>query len=428
MKKIFSLFLLLGGIKSTTAQLIDAIINEKEVARIEKVLSSDNMQGRATLTPGIERAANFISSQFKSAGLRTWGNSSSYRQPFAMIKSNLIAASGSFNGQPLDPQNIQAFTSEPELALNQNSGYEKATIGAEDNLITTVIKYIQGDKNYLVLVDTSFASRFASLARFKAQQFKSRRSVVFVLSAIDPQEYEINIKQEITETRLANVVGILPGTTRKNEYVIFSAHYDHLGIGKPNAEQDSIFNGANDDASGTTAVIMLAKYFARKKYNERTLVFAAFTAEEIGGYGSQYFSRQLDPLNIVAMFNIEMIGTESKWGTNSAFITGYEKTDMGKILEKNLEGSRFRFYPDPYPAQQLFYRSDNATLAKQGVPAHTISTSKMDSEKYYHTQDDEIGTLDMKNMAEIIKAIAISSSTIVAGKDAPSRVDTKELK
>jgi Zn-dependent M28 family amino/carboxypeptidase len=227
---------------------------------------------------------------------------------------------------------------------------------------------------------------------------------------------------------LNNVVGILPGKSRKNEYVIFSGHYDHLGIGKPNAAGDSIYNGANDDAAGTTAVIMLAHYFAQQKNNERTIVFAAFTAEESGGFGAQYFSRQFEPAKVMAMFNIEMIGTDSKWGGNSAYITGYEKTDMGKILEKNLEGTNFRFYPDPYPQQNLFYRSDNATLARLGVPAHTISTSKMDSEKFYHTLDDEIETLDMKNMTEIIKAIAISSTSIVAGKDTPSRVDTSTVR
>jgi Zn-dependent M28 family amino/carboxypeptidase len=127
------------------------------------------------------------------------------------------------------------------------------------------------------------------------------------------------------------------------------------------------------------------------------------------------------------MFNIEMIGTESKWGTNSAFITGYERSSMGEILEKNLKGSGFTFYPDPYPQQNLFYRSDNASLARQGVPAHTISTSKMDSEKYYHTRGDEIGTLDMKNMTRIIRAIAISSTSIVDGKDTPSRVDAAQV-
>jgi hypothetical protein len=100
---------------------------------------------------------------------------------------------------------------------------------------------------------------------------------------------------------------------------------------------------------------------------------------------------------------------------------------MGKILEKNLANTGFKFYPDPYPTQQLFYRSDNATLARLGVPAHTISTSKMDSEKFYHTKDVEIETLDMKNMAAIIRAIAISSTSIVAGKDTPTRVTSESL-
>jgi Zn-dependent M28 family amino/carboxypeptidase len=220
------------------------------------------------------------------------------------------------------------------------------------------------------------------------------------------------------------VVGVIPGKSKKDEYVVFGCHYDHLGIGKPDAKQDSIYNGANDDAAGVSAVIMLAKYFSElKEKNERTLIFVAFTAEEIGGFGSRYFSKQMNPDKVMAMFNIEMIGTESKWGTNSAYITGYEKSDMGKILQANLADSKFHFEPDPYPKQNLFYRSDNATLAALGVPAHTISTSKMDSEPNYHKQSDEISTLDMNNMAEIIKAIAISSKTIVSGKDTPTRVE-----
>ena len=130
----------------------------------------------------------------------------------------------------------------------------------------------------------------------------------------------------------------------------------------------------------------------------------------------------------MAMFNIEMIGTESKWGINSAYITGYEKTDLGTILQKNLEGTGFTFYPDPYPDQQLFYRSDNATLARLGVPAHTISTSKMDSEPNYHKVSDEVETLDMNNMAMIIRAIALSTAGLVQGKDSPTRVKVEDLR
>ena len=132
----------------------------------------------------------------------------------------------------------------------------------------------------------------------------------------------------------------------------------------------------------------------------------------------------------MAMFNIEMIGTDSKWGADSAYITGFEKSSMGEILQANLVGSKFHFEPDPYPKQNLFYRSDNATFAALGVPAHTISTSKMEEppndEPNYHKASDEIETLDMNNMAEIIKAIAISSKTIVSGVDTPSRVATEE--
>ena len=239
---------------------------------------------------------------------------------------------------------------------------------------------------------------------------------------------KLSLDQEIKESKLANVVGILPGKSRKNEYVIFSGHYDHLGVGTPDAKGDSIYNGANDDASGTTAVILLARHFSRLKNNQRTLVFVAFTAEEIGEFGSQYFSSQFDPASVTAMFNIEMIGSESKWGINSAFITGYERTDMAKILEQNLAGSAFAFHPDPYPEQNLFYRSDNASLARKGVPAHTISTTQIDIDNTYHTPGDEIGTLNLDNMTHIIRAIAISSTTIVEGKDTPSRVDATKLR
>ena len=224
----------------------------------------------------------------------------------------------------------------------------------------------------------------------------------------------------IKDKKANNVIGIIPGKSKPNEYVIFSGHYDHLGMKE--SGDDKVFNGANDDASGITAVITLAEFFKKKNDNARTLIFVAFTGEEMGGYGSAFFSNSINADEVVAMFNIEMIGTDSKWGKNSAYITGFERSDFGTILQKNLVGSGFNFYQDPYPQEQLFYRSDNARLAALGVPAHTISTSKMDVEPNYHKLSDEISTLDMDNMTEIIKSIAISSQTIISGKDTPSRV------
>jgi len=425
---VLAFFLLVAGARLSAQQKIAAVINAAAVKKIEKVLSSDDMRGRATFTPDIDRAADYIEAQLKAAGLKTWNGGKSYRQPFVMVRATPVSVTATLDGQDLQSGRVFAVSSSADLSLDENSGYEKVTIKAGGNIGIEAMHYIHEKKNYLVLVDTSYTASFPRLGRYGRQQFKSDHHVIFVLTASDPVHYSIHLRQEVTESKLANVVGILPGKSKKKEYVVFSGHYDHLGVGKPDNQGDSIFNGANDDASGTTAVIMLANYFGKLKNNERTLIFAAFTAEEIGGYGSQYFSQQFDPAAVIAMFNIEMIGTESKWGTNSAYITGYERSDMGKILEKNLAGSGFTFYPDPYPQQQLFYRSDNATLARQGVPAHTISTSKMDSEKFYHTRGDEIGTLDMNNMARIIQSLVLSSRTIVGGKDTPSRVDVTQLR
>ncbi|HLP39667.1 M28 family peptidase [Lacibacter sp.] len=428
MKKIFATWLLLTVTTFLFAQTkVDNIINAKEVERIERVLASDEMKGRRVFSPEIDKAADFIAAEFKAAGLETWNNSGTYRQEFTILTPRFKGLTSTFDQQAVDAKNVIVITTSASLTINEKSGYEKVKLAAGVNLFTEAQKYIRSGKNYVVLVDTSYSKNFGRLTGFKRGMFPMKNNVVFILTTVDPSTYSIEAQHEITEQKLSNVVGIIPGKSKKDEYVIFSGHYDHIGIGKP-VDGDSIFNGANDDAAGTTAVIMLAKYYKALNNNERTIIFAAFTAEESGGYGAQYFSKQFDPLKVAAMFNIEMIGTESKWGKNSAYITGYEKTDMGTIMQKNLEGTGFTFHPDPYTDQNLFYRSDNATLARLGVPAHTISTSKMDNEPNYHKVSDEVETLDMDNMAMIIKSIALSARSIVSGKDSPTRVKVEELR
>ena len=418
--------LLLTGLLTTItsfllAQDINEIINAKAVKRIESTLSSDKMNGRKVFTKDIDRAADFIATEFAKAGLSTFKGLKTYKQEFTLLKPTGFKLSGMLDNDSVHAGNTVIITAEKQTDVNEHSGYDTASITAKDMFYDKAVGYLQAGKKMIVLVDPSLERGFRRLSGFKRQVWPNQQTVIFVLRNALPATFNIHCLYEFSTLKAANVVGILPGKSEPDEYVIFSGHYDHLGVNEPE-KGDSIYNGANDDAAGTTAVIMLARYFKKKHNNARTLVFAAFTAEEIGGYGSQYFSKQLQPQKVMAMFNIEMIGTESKWGADAAYITGYEKTDMGKILEKNLAGSGFKFYPDPYTEQQLFYRSDNATLARLGVPAHTISTSKMDDEPNYHKPSDEIGTLDMKNMARIIRAIAISSGSIVAGTDTPSRV------
>lgn len=430
MKKFFVSFCLLGLMIAAKAQDLQTIITDAEVQRVLGTLASDEMEGRRTFTKGIDKAAAFIAAEFKSYGIQPLKGSNQYLQSFAMIRPKFISASGMLNESALDTKQIIAVTCNKELQVSEKSGFDVAVIAKGANLFGEARKYSGLTKNTIVLVDTSFTNSFGRLAQLKGNMFYSDKSVVFVLTPETAiKSITIDAKHEIQEMPLANVVGMIPGKTLPNEYVIFSGHYDHLGINTRNmVNNDSIYNGANDDAAGTTAMMLLAKYYATTKNNDRTLIFVAFTAEEVGGFGSQYFSKQFNPLDVKAMFNIEMIGSESKWGKNSAFITGYEKTDMGKLLQGNLAGTNFTFYPDPYTSQNLFYRSDNATLARLGVPAHTISTTKIDVDPYYHKASDELSTIDIPNMTQIIRSIALSARGIISGKETPTRVDASSLR
>jgi Zn-dependent M28 family amino/carboxypeptidase len=417
---------LTGFVSEHDSKKID-VITVQETERIIKVLAADDMKGRKTFSPEIDKAADFIANEFEKTGLQTLSDQKSFLQPFSLVRAMPLKIEVTLNGSPKESKEVLIVTNQPELNITEKSGYEMEHIPAGAKVQQVARGFLQQNKNLIVTVDKSFANSFSNLARLKSQQYKMNHNVVFILTDKAPTTFSIDATHQITEQKMANVVAVLPGKSKKEEYVVFSGHYDHIGVGKT-VNGDSIYNGANDDASGTTAVLMLAKHFKQLNNNERTLVFAAFTAEEIGGFGSQYFSKQLAADKVMAMFNIEMIGTESKWGKNSAYITGYDKTNMGDILAKDLEGSAFKFYADPYPEQQLFYRSDNATLARLGVPAHTISTSKMDIEPHYHKVSDEVSTLDFVNMTEIIKAIALSSKSIIAGKETPSRVKVEELR
>lgn len=426
MKKLISFFVLLNITAFSCSLKINKVVNIREVEKIETALSADDMKGRKAFTGDADKAADFISAEFAKIKLNQFEGLNDYKQNFTMVSPKVVSTSASFNGGTIDAKNVVVFTSNPKFQITEKSGYKKVIIKAGTNFPVEARKYFQPKENVLVLVDKSFAGNFTRLPSVKGFLFKSNNSAVFVLSEIDPTTYSITAEHEIKTSIGTNIIGVLPGKSKKEEYVIFSGHYDHLGIDKA-INGDSIYNGANDDASGVTAVITMAKYYKALNNNERTLIFVAFTAEEIGGFGSLYFSKQLEADKVIAMFNIEMIGTESKWGKNSAYITGYEQTNMAQLLSKNLAKTNFKFYPDPYTAQNLFYRSDNATLARLGVPAHTISTSKMDNEPNYHKLSDEIITLDMQNMTEIIKAVLLSSKSIVEGKDAPSRVSLTGL-
>src|SRR6187401_3766108 len=245
-------------------QNADAIINAREAERIERVLSSDDMRGRKTFSPEIDKAADFIADEFKKAGLQTFNGANGYKQDFAMVSPKFVSGSATFDNDPIDFKNVVVITCQPVFNINEKSGYEKVKIEAGKNFQSEVMKYVRSGKNYFVLVDTSYSKNFSRLTGLKRAMFKMDNSIVFALTTTDPKTFTVESRHDITEQKLANVVGILPGKSKKDEYVIFSGHYDHLGIGKA-VDGDSIYNGANDDAAGTTAVILLAKYYKKLK-------------------------------------------------------------------------------------------------------------------------------------------------------------------
>lgn len=399
---------------------------EESVSEVLKTLSSDEMRGRQALTPDIDKAANFIASEFGQTGLDTFSGLNDFKQSFYLQEILVGNASLLVNGTAVEGSDFFALLNGEEINWHENS-VETKTINPGDNFRKKFQEYSSSEKDYLVFVAPSFADIFSRYQKFFSRptriiEGEKSTNTIFII-AQPASSFSIKVTPEIHKKELANVVGQIKGK-RSDEYVLFSAHHDHIGIRTP-VEGDSIANGANDNASGVTAVIELAKYFKSLGTPERTLLFVTFTAEEAGGYGSKFFSKQLNPDEIVAMFNIEMIGKPAVSGPNTAWITGYERSNFGELLSKSAEGTIYEFYPDPYPQQNLFYRSDNATLARLGVPAHTISTTPIDVDTDYHTVSDHFETINISHLTNTIKAIAKAAKGIVSGEDTPTRVDTE---
>ena len=200
-----------------------------------------------------------------------------------------------------------------------------------------------------------------------------------------------------------NVIGVMPGSDPglQGEYVLVTAHFDHVGIGRP-VEADSIYNGADDDASGVVGLIEIARALA-SAHPRRTVVFAAMAGEELGLLGTRwYIEHPAVPLAAtVADLNLEMIGRpDTAIGPGRAWLTGYERTSMGP----SITAAGLAVDPDPRPGQSFYERSDNIAFARIGIPAHTLSSFGLHSD--YHSPDDEVERIDFDHLETVIEAAA----------------------
>jgi hypothetical protein len=221
-----------------------------------------------------------------------------------------------------------------------------------------------------------------------------------------------------------NVIGLMRGSdpVLRESYIIISAHYDHVGIGQA-VDGDSIYNGANDDGSGTVSVIEIASALATmKRKPKRSIVFIAWSGEEQGLLGSREYSRNpVVPLEkTVAMINLELVGrADGIEGRqiDSASMTGFDFTDLGRIFEAAGRMAGIRVYKHERYSDLFFDRSDNQALADVGVPAHTLCVAFEYSD--YHRPSDHWDKIDYENMARINRMVALALINIANDRIAP---------
>ncbi len=269
---------------------------EEERALVERVigtLASDEMQGRFAYDDSGRRAAAFLAAEFEAAGLEPLEGSDGYLQTFVTRAFAVEDLRVTLDGEEVDGDRVFARLRAP--SIDWTSGEGDVVVIGPDKSLQDEFRSASRRGDVLILLAEAHARGFDSLrTRFagrtgRALGDESGTSMVVVLAdATDGVDFEVHATASVTEVPISNVIGVVPGR-RRDETVVFSGHYDHIGIQTP-VDGDSIGNGANDNASGATAVVALARRFVRGGTPERSLIFVAFTAEEGGGYGARHFS------------------------------------------------------------------------------------------------------------------------------------------
>ena len=224
-------------------------------------------------------------------------------------------------------------------------------------------------------------------------------------NGIDPYFESYRDTLENYEGIAYNVVGVLEGAdpNLKKEYLVLGAHYDHLGIVNPE-NGDAIANGANDNASGTSTLLELARYFGKERSNMRSLIFAFFSAEEKGLLGSRHLAKILkeEGLDLYAMLNYEMVGVPMVGKDHLVYLTGYELTNMAEVSNSYAGEKVVGFLPQAKEFN-LFKRSDNYAFYQEfNIPSQTYSTFDFTNFPYYHKVDDEPAEMDFEHMANVV--------------------------
>ncbi|WP_036164862.1 M28 family peptidase [Massilia sp. 9096] len=409
-------------------------------------LASDLLEGRATPSRGQDLAAEYIAAQFRRAGLEpagddgyfqtsTWTYAERDMSRFAfavhgMGKAFEVPASA----LDLRLQDGLNLKDAPVVALPWDEAMANAaradgkvlvlTLPADRRAAYGALQKFSGKPALLVLVDASQKQGSGVngwlLPQDGAKPAAPRPTIVLydaqAATALAANGVTVSLNVPAPTTRpvkLRNVVGVLRGSDAKlkDSYVILSAHYDHLGI-----RNGDIYNGANDDGSGTVSVIEIASALAaQKRHPKRSIVFMTFFGEELGLFGSRYYGKHpVFPLkDTVAGINLEQIGrTDDSEGphVNMANLTGFDYSTVASTLQRAGDKVGVRLVKHPQASDAYFGRSDNQSLADAGVPAHTLSVAYEFPD--YHGKDDKWPKVDYENMARVDRMVALGLEAI----------------
>ena len=390
----------------------------------ESFLASDALQGRGSATRDEAIAAAYVAAQFESFGLKFAPGMTGYLQPAKIIRyavngpatltiagkptvaptvlvgatENIAGTSAVFDGGDItkiphaDVLFITGGKGSPmQFVRAATAAGVKLVIVREDDNTRGMYKGLGGKPRMPAGLEGKAAASYAAFATLPSADFDKA-----LAQAGKPVTLALPVVKE--ESITTNAIGWLPGSDPKAGVILVTAHLDHLG----KRADGVIMPGANDDASGTTAVLELARAMAAAKQTKRGLLFVAYGSEEIGGYGSSYFGDHPPvPLDqMVANIEIEMIGAQDpKLPAGTMMMTGFERSTLGETLKAH--GALVT--ADPYPEQHFFERSDNYSLAVRGVVAHTISGWAVTPT--YHSPTDTLENLDIAFMTRAIQSL-----------------------
>ncbi len=429
-----------AAIVQKSAQKSSAI-EERNVRAHLEFLASDAMQGRGSGTQFELITAHYLASQMRQFGIEPAGNSAAsgneaYIQTVNITRNNFAAPPKMSYGKTVLEHGkemliLRIGSATASGGLQKINLSEKPKSGAAafiklqpsddpQKLMQNLRALTESGAAAIIVEETpqwraqwnNTAARQLSFTTFLKTPERSAALIVVskdAAAALDnlPDGTNIEIKGELgaPESRQTwNAVGKIAGTDTKlsAEVIVLSAHLDHVGVRENAPGDDKIFNGADDNASGCVAVLELGRVLANGNKPKRTVYFAFYGSEEVGGFGSRYFADNLafPKENLVANLQFEMLGRpDPKVGADELWLTGYDRSDLGAQLAKR--GAKI--VNDPHPEQNFFQRSDNYTLARQGIIAHTVSSFGLHTD--YHRASDEIETIDFGHLTRSINSM-----------------------